>query len=220
LNKFLRKEDKKRLALDALAFSGAGSIGLRALHRALELRALPKRLGRLNVRWELFERFEDWADELWNRAKDRYSVLAVRDRESMNLIAPHGKWPHGIKLRVRRGDDTIGWAVVSDNKLFGDPRFGDLRVGGVVDCFAAPEDAGDVVRAAFDHLADRRVDIVISNQAHPAWANAFAENGFLVLPNKRIFAASPQLFEALQPFDENKTGLHMTNMDGHGPHAM
>jgi hypothetical protein len=61
---------------------------------------------------------------------------------------------------------------------------------------------------------------VVSNQAHPGWARGFAENGYAVLPNKRLFAASPDLQEALQPFAETAQGLHLTNMDGHGPMAL
>jgi len=41
-----------------------------------------------------------------------------------------------------------------------------------------------------------------------------------VLPDKRMFAPSPALRALLEPFDETARGLHLTNMDGHGPMAL
>jgi len=102
----------------------------------------------------------------------------------------------------------------------GEHRFGDLRVGSIVDCLADPADAGEVVSAATRFLTQRGVDIVVSNQAHPGWARGFAQNGYAVLADKRLFAASPALQQALTPFDQVSQGLHLTNMDGHGPMAL
>ena len=85
---------------------------------------------------------------------------------------------------------------------------------------ADPADAGEVVFAATRFLRQRGVDIIVSNQAHPGWALGFAQNGYAVLPNKRMFAPSPALRALLEPFDETAKGLHLTNMDGHGPMAL
>ncbi len=41
-----------------------------------------------------------------------------------------------------------------------------------------------------------------------------------VLPGKRLFAASPALRAALEPWERVSCGLHLTNLDGHGPHAL
>lgn len=219
LNTYLRREPERARVLDLLASTGAGHLGIKALHAALELRGRSGG-GGAKASATRVERFGEWADDVWERSKGRYPVIAVRDRESMNLLVPHGKWPHGVKLQVKRGDATIGWAVVLDNKLYDDDRFGDMRVGSIVDVLAEPEDARDVVRVAFDFLADRGVDLVVSNQAHPAWADAFAANGFVVLKNKRLWAASPELLRAIEPLDEIRNGIHLTNMDGHGPHSL
>jgi hypothetical protein len=89
----------------------------------------------------------------------------------------------------------------------------------VVDCLAAPNDAAAVIGAANRFLVDRGVDMIASNQAHPIWAEAFAKNGYVILPGRRYFAASPELQKVLAPFDENQIGLHLTNLDGHGPHG-
>jgi hypothetical protein len=125
-----------------------------------------------------------------------------------------------MRLRIERDGQTVGWALAMDTQMRGEHRFGDLRVGSIVDCLADPADAADVVAAATRFLTHRGVDVVVSNQAHPGWALGFARNGYAVLPNKRLFAASPALLEALAPFGEVSQGLHLTNMDGHGPMAL
>lgn len=214
-NRYLRDSPTRRLLLDALAFSGVGWLGIKLLHALLGARGRGAADG---VRVEVVDRFGDWADALWTRNRDRYQALAYRDAATMNVLVPEdGRWPSGIRLRMLRGDETIGWAVVLDNELEDDPRFGDLRVGCVADVFAAPEDAGAVIAAATGFLAARGVDLIGSNQAHPDWIEAFRAAGYLVLEARRAFAVSPGLQEALAPFEETARGLHLTNMDGHGP---
>ena len=77
----------------------------------------------------------------------------------------------------------------------------------VADYFGAPEDAGAIVHVAFDHLRESGVDMVMANQAHPAWIRGFEEAGFVNVPDRRIFCASPALEERLSPFEELRDGL-------------
>lgn len=216
LNGLLRSSPWRRWALDVGAYSGLGFVGLKLMHSALRLwHWVP-----LRARAEEVPSFGDWADSLWERCKDRYCAIALRDAATMNALVPAQGWPHGIRLKVDRDGHNIGWAVVMDTQMRGDGRFGDLRVGSIVDCLADPDDTGEVVAAATRFLRRRGVDIVVSNQAHPAWVRGFAQSGYAVLPNKRMFAPSPSLRALLEPFDEAARGLHLTNMDGHGPMAL
>ncbi len=213
LNAYLRTSTMRRAALDALAWTGAGTIGLHALHAAIRA-ASYRRFGGEGV---VVPDFGAWADELWERCKHRYSALAVRDSASMNALAPPVGWPPVTRIVVERGGQVIGWALVMDTRMRNDSRFGDLHVGCVVDCLADPSDAGEVVAAATRALRTRDVDMIAANQAHPAWIRGFRENGYAILPNRRLFAASPALRQLLEPFAETARGLHLTNMDGHGP---
>jgi hypothetical protein len=215
LNRYLRSTPGRRLGLDLLAFSGVGWIGAKLMHAALSRKAR----GGSGVETERVDRFGPWADELWQRCKGQYSVIGLRDAATMNAMLPEGGWPDCIRLRVRRGGAEVGWVVVMDHVLEDDPRFGDLRVGSVIDCLASLDDADAVIGAANRFLVGRGVDLIASNQSHPRWAAAFASNGYVVLPGRRYFAASPELQKALEPFDETRKGLHLTNLDGHGPHG-
>ena len=174
-NGYLRQQAGRRLLLDAAAFSGVGWLGVRALQRSSSLGA--RRSAPAIA--EPFERFGEWADELWQRCAERYAVIAARDAGTMNTLLRPGGWPPAVKLRVARGGSTLGWAAVMDTQMTRDPRFGSLRVGSVVDCLAPPEDAEAVVGAASRFLGARGVDLVVSNQAHPAWIGGFAAHGFL-----------------------------------------
>lgn len=212
-NRYLRGTAARRLGLDLLALSGAGSLGVRALHTGLAL----QRTRSAPAQAEEFQVFEAWADDLFARCIPRYRALACRDAATMNALLPPARWPNAIRLRVTRGAETLGWAVVFDTQMSDDGRFGSLRVGSVVDALALPEHAEAVVGAAHRALRARGVDMIFSNQAHPDWVAGFAAHGFLILPDRRALAASPRLAEALAPFEEVKRGLHLTNMDGHGP---
>jgi hypothetical protein len=216
LNAQLRKTPARRLVLDLAAWSGLGWLGLKLLHLGLKLKAG----GRFSAQAVEVPEFGPWADALWERCKGSYQAIAVRDAASMNALAPKGDWPPVTRLRVERAGVVLGWALVMDTQMQGEHRFGDLHVGSIVDTLALPADAGEVVHAATRHLVQQGVDIVVSNQAHPDWAQGFAQNGYAVLPDKRLFAMSPQLQEALAPFPEVSKGLHLTNMDGHGPMAL
>ncbi|UJR82693.1 Hypothetical protein I5071_47580 [Sandaracinus amylolyticus] len=214
-NKYLREQPRTRLALDLAAFSGAASIGGRALHAGLRLRSL-KRFG---AKAEVVSSFGPWADALWERAKHDYDAIAVRDARVMNTLLPEGEtqpeWSEQIRLRVRdaAGED-LGWAVVCVRDMKGHHRYGDCRVGTVVDYLAPVANAGEVIHAAFDYLRDRGAELVIANQADPRWVRAFEDNGFVKLEGKRLFCAAPPLAEALENTRER---FFVSNMDGHGP---
>jgi len=215
-NRYLRRTRGQRVLSALLAYSGAGWIGTHVLQGLRRLRYHPRRF---RSRARVVDSFGDWADDLWAAHKDEYACLAYRNRAMMNALLPSHGWPGGTRLLIEQDDKVIGWAVVYCKQMEGDHRFGDLRVGLVADCFGAPAAAPEIVAAAHGYLKGLKPDLIVSNQAHPSWVAGFAANGFVVLRNKRLFAISPQLKERLEPFEKTAQGLHLTNLDGHGPHG-
>lgn len=213
LNRLLRNTALRRILLDLLAWSGLGALALRGLQWL-------RRRGNTGASAREVPEFGPWADALWLACRDDYAAIAVRDAASMNALLPRDGWPPAMRLKVEEAGKVLGWAVVMDTKMQGDARFGDLRVGSIIDTLARPSDAGAVVAAATQFLRDRAVDVIVSNQAHPGWIRALADNGYFVFKKRRLFAASPALRALLEPFDESAQGLHMTNLDGHGPMAL
>jgi len=216
-NAYLREDPKKAIAQDALAMTGLGRIGFKALHAALRLKSLK----RFSAKVTKVATFGPWVDDLWERAKGRYDAVALRNAQMMNELLPveqlHGDWPQPSRLRITRDGKDIGFAAVIDKQLQGDSRFGDMRIGMIVDSFGLPEDAGEIVFAAFEFLRKEGVDMVMANQSHPGWVAGFEDAGFFKIDDRRIFCASPAFQEALEPFDQSRRGLFLSNLDGHGP---
>jgi hypothetical protein len=208
----LRSTRLRQLFFDAAASSGAGSGGIRL---AQWIRYRPAN-GIQGVSADLVGSFDHWADELWEAVKHHYRMLAIRNSTVLQIRYPKED-PRFIRLRIRRDGTTIGWAVLLDTPMTGHKHFGNLRVGTIVDCLAAPEHAGIVVQRAAGILEQRGVDLIISNQSHTSWCNAFRRAGFLEGPSNRIFAASPQLGKLVDSLVENSGATHLTRGDGAGP---
>ena len=146
-------------------------------------------------------------------------MIAVRDSTILNVLYPVDN-TRFIRLQVARRGKPIGWAVLLDTQMVGHKQFGGMRVGMVVDCLAEPGDELTVAAMATRHLAHRGVDLIVTNQLHRDWCNAFARNGFLEGPSNvacEIFTTSPTLAARLEPFEATAGRIHMTYGDGDGP---
>ena len=137
----------------------------------------------------------------------------MRDAAALQILYPHAQ-AHLTRIVVKRKGSAIGWAVVGERRK--DAKYGDLRVGSVVDCFAPAADAFSVVKAAATILERQGFDLILSNQSHQAWGEAFTAAGYLRGPSNFIFAASKKLSELLTPFDEVRPRMHLTRADGDG----
>ena len=169
----------------------------------------------LNVTAELTADFDGWGDELWQETRNQYAMIASRDSATLNILYPSDK--DFFRLKVSRGNKVIGWAVVLDTKMKDNKYFGNMRVGSIADCLAAPANAAAVIQAASDFLQQREVDLIVSNQLHSAWIRGMKSRGFLDGPSNFIFAASKPLAQLIGPMEANQHQLHFTRGDGDGP---
>jgi hypothetical protein len=207
----MRRSASKRLLFDLAAFTGAAWAGIRLLQKIKT-----KPVSSSGIRPVAVDKFGRWADDLWLRVSASYSLLARRDSRILSIRYPEtdGRF---LRLRFDRAGSTVGWAVLLDTQMSWHKHFGDLRVGTIADCFSDPADAPVIIRSAASVLEDRGVDLIVSNQSHEKWCNAFRSAGFLEGPSNRIFAASPKLAEAVQPFEQSETSMHLTRGDAAGP---
>ena len=216
----LRSSPLRRAALDAGAFSGAGWVALKAL--GMTRRAAGA--------CELSNGFAPWADEVWERSRPAYALVAQRDAATLDQLYP----PSDARfLRVRAAG---GWAVLLDTQMENHKQFGDMRVGTIVDCLAPPESAAAIMRAAASVLEERGVDLIVSNQMHAAWRRGLVESGFRVGPSNYLLALSPAFAQAAgvcparPPTSRAETGrlkpaqpgakfdqFHVNRGDGDGP---
>ncbi|MGD9722103.1 MAG: hypothetical protein AB7O59_12325 [Pirellulales bacterium] len=209
---YLRRTPARRAALDVLAATGLGTLGVGAyqLWKAGRLRA-PAAPTSCSIEAS----FGPWADDIWNAARGEYSMIAVRDAHVLNTLYPPGddRW---VRLRVAHAGRTVGWAAVLNVPMDGHNYFGNMRVGSLVDCLSVPGMETEVARAAVQYLQQTAADIVVANFSHHRWRAALAAAGMFEGPSNYIFAASKNVSAMLNPFEERKHSIHMTRGDGVG----
>ena len=208
--RYLRTALVHRLLLDGAAHSGIGYAAARVAHTLLT------RTGRNTVSGELVAEFSGWADQIWEECQSRYSMVALRDASSLNMLYPVED-TRFLRIRVLDGHRTIGWAVLLDTVMSENQYFGNMRVGSVVDCLATPEHAPAIVAAATRFLDQRGVDLMLSNQSHPAWRRGLKRSGFMPGPSNFYFVTSRQLTSLLNSVDSGGVGFHLNRCDGDGP---
>lgn len=206
---YLRKSRAARFLVDLLRYTGFGWLAVRVAQ-------FRPGIQNGSARAELCHNFDAWADEIWRFCKDRYSLLAVRNSQTLNRVYPSSD-SRFLRLRVSRQGKALGWAVLLDTKMCRHKHFGNMRVGSIVDCLAEPEDAVSVVRCSSRFLEQRGVDLVVSNQASSAWGKAFTAAGYLTGPTNFILALSPLLAARLEPLESSRDQIHMNRGDGDGP---
>ena len=202
----LRSNALRGLALDVAAFSGLGWAAARVAQRVAG-RAAPEAVTLENI-----QAFSNLDDELWHDCRPHYSFVAVRDSATLRLLYPEGS-ERFLCRRVRRGRKPVGWFVALDTAMQRHKQFGNLRVGTVADALALPEDAETVIHAAVGFLRARGVDLIVSNQMHPAWGAALRSAGFFKAPSNFVLAVSPKLKE----YCGDARGFHINRGDGDGP---
>ncbi len=205
----LRRSAWRRRMMDLAACTGIGFAAMK-LHQAwagAKLRFAP------DTTVTEVEVFSDWATPLWEKARRNYSLAAVRDAATLQRLYPASE-KHLTRLRISRRGDDLGWAVVAQRRP--DTKYGSMRVGSILDCWADPTDAVPVMRAATDCLVQQGVDLIVSNQSHPLWGDALRTNGFMEAASNFIFAASKPLAALLPPLHNSSSRIHFTRADGDG----
>jgi hypothetical protein len=210
--RYLRRKRGLAPILDVATTTGVASLAAGLVR--LALRRSPRNESDLRV--ELVEEFGPWADMLWERCAPHYSFIELRDATTLNRVYPKGR-ARLTRLRLRRGSQTFGWAVLQATRMRNHPNFGELHVGRITDVLAAPEDAELVTDAATAALSALEVDLMLANQGHPVWCTALRRQAFLPIPSNFAFAPSPELAERIRAVDPGYQRLHLNRGDGDGP---
>lgn len=209
--RILRTSRMRARMCDLLSWSGLGWLGA----RIVQLRP-PRRLADKGCEAMLEPRFDEWADELWERCKGDYLFCGARTSRVLNTLYPvdDTRW---LRLHVRRDGKTIGWALLLNTTLVRHKQFSNMRLGSIADCFSAPADARAVVSAATRYLENTSAELIVSNQLHGAWSSALQRAGYVSGPSNYVFAASPSLLKRTGPLEERWREIHINRGDGDGP---
>ena len=88
-----------------------------------------------------------------------------------------------------------------------------MTLGSIVDCLSLKGYETTIINKTSDLLQKKGSDLIISNQSHVFWKNAFKKNLFFRGPSNFIFASSINLAKNILS-DED---IHITRGDGDGP---
>nr|MBC8490401.1 hypothetical protein [Bacteroidota bacterium] len=100
----LRKKKLYRLLLDLLAITGTGWLVIKSMQFLL----MGKQPNENSISIEIVENFSIWADELWEECKSKFSMIAVRNSNILNILYP-SDCDRFIRLKISLNDRVIGW---------------------------------------------------------------------------------------------------------------
>ena len=204
----LQERTATRLAARADTLTGAGALGFAALqHRAWTSSFVAR-----GTQIERIERWDDWSDVLWRETRESSSFTVVRDRATLECLYPLDD-PKYLAYVLRVRGNVAGWAVAIDTQMREHSHFGNLRVATVLDAVAQPEAAIPLVSQLRRLLAGTGVDLIVTNQSHERWVDAFRQAGFLGGPSNYLLAVSPPLSTAI---GDRLARVHVTRGDGDG----
>jgi hypothetical protein len=206
----LRVQKGRRVAADALAFSGLGGLALKSIQRA-------RTRSRFDGRYvqHPIEDFSEWADRIWQASAEQYSLSAVRTADYLRFIYPRAdSLYYGVRLTT--DDAPAGWVQMLDCQLRDRSYFGAMRVAALVDGVGWPAAIPSLIHSAVAAARARNADIVISNQMHRDWTSALKAAGFWKGPSNYLLALSRELRQLLEPMEEALPRIHFNRGDGDG----
>jgi hypothetical protein len=204
----LRRRSYLRVAALFAAASGAAWLAGTALQ--YKARGARRRARRLQL--SRVDEWGSWADDLWQQTRDRVTFTVARDRATLECLYPLGD-RRLIAYVARDAGETIGWAVCLNTPMQAHAHFGNLRVATVLDAAGSPEIAPLLAARISGVLAAEGADLVITNQSHAQWIDAFRRAGFLTGPSNYQLAMSKTLSAAI---GSGVDRVHVTRGDGDG----
>ena len=161
------------------------------------------------------DRWGDWADDIWLRARQSCSFAVVRDRRNLESLYPTSDARTRIFL-IERNQQPVGWSVCFNAPMKNHHHFGNLQVGSILDCMAAEDAMAATAILTDKELASEGADLVLVNHSYAAWADAFHAAGFLSGPSNYMLAMAKKLVEALRSTADGESRVHVTRGDGDG----
>jgi len=194
-----------------LAFTG---IGWMAIHSLQSFKHHKIKSGTLTIK--NVDEFGQNADCLWDKVKNEYKMIAVRNQEVLNILYPKASLRFK-RIEIYQNHQYIGWAVFLDTSLRKHKQFGSMRVGSIVDCLAHPDHSSIVIHCALEYLTKYDIDIILANHSHGKWGHGFDQLGFFRGPSNFLFACSRELGKLFEPFQANNKNIYLMRADGDGP---
>ena len=167
-----------------------------------------------NVVMKELEVFDQSLDTLWDIAKQHSEFIAVRNAKYLKILYSDKRF---IKMKFFDQDQIIGWSVSLCTQLNDHKQFGNMKLGSIVDCLSLRGYESNIIKETSNMLKNKGADLIVSNQSHTFWMQAFKKNSFVGGPSNFIFASSVTLSKKLKNNKKFKDYMHLTRGDGDGP---
>jgi hypothetical protein len=211
----LRRRPLLRMGSGVAAFTGLGRLSFGVVHGVRSFSAVGKR----TVRVDTVTKFDHIADQIWEAAAPNYSCVSFRDSETLNYLYPLSDTRYH-RLVIHEQGKLAGCAVVTDSQMKDHNYFGNMRVGAIANCLAMEQGESAVIAGASQYLRDRGVDLIVSNQFHPAWTAGLRRAGYLNYRSNFGLALAPALSKKIQANDAALSRVHMNRGDGDGAYNL
>jgi hypothetical protein len=163
---------------------------------------------------EEIEVFDQDLNSVWENAKQYSSFIAVRNYEYLKTLYSDKRF---IKLKFFDNKKIVGWTISLCTQLDDHKQFGHMKLGSIVDCLSLKGYEKSIISKTSEILEKKGVDLIVSNQSHIFWKNAFKMNSFINGPSNFIFASSRELSNKLVDNLKLQNHMHITRGDGDGP---
>jgi hypothetical protein len=204
----LRRDPLRRLVADVAAFSGLGALFLHGYQ------AIKFRRANTVVKYDRVKQFGEWADVVWEAAKEGISFSIEHSAAVLNALLPV-ELQRVSRIRVTTDGTAVGWAAILISKFHFHHHFGEMRLGTIVDAMSVPGKEKQVIAAALHSVSESEVDLIVSNQSHKSWQAALRDSGFLRGPSNYLLGLSPKLAAAV-PLAGSADRIHVNRADGDG----
>jgi hypothetical protein len=209
--RLLQTSAVRRFASRSAAMTGIGRLGIQILQR----RSLADRGHTRGLTFEKQTGWGSWANELWDRFRTNCSFGVRRDQETLAALynTPHDR---SQVFRLYRSGRTAGWIACQVTQMHTDKYFGEMKVATILDGVAIPEAMRALLGMAVHELDAQGTDIIITNQSHTGWIEAFRRLGFLTQRSNYILATNKRLTHAITGQSNGWENIHFTRGDGDG----
>jgi len=136
------------------------------------------------------EEFDATYDALWERVRDKFDALIVRDRAY--LESRFGKQIKNYRLLACRDKgNLLGYCILKIKPFLNDSGMGNTKMGSIIDCLFDPEDLKGLqplLDSAIKLFRRERVDVAFCSASHSQIQKLLSLNGFMMVPGNLHFA--------------------------------
>lgn len=207
----VQQSPKLRIAASIAGPTGAGKLGIVTLQR----RGISAALRARSLQIERVSEWGEWADDLWKKFSAECSFAVKRDRATLRELYRLGD-DRSIAFVLKQGTHIVGWVAAQNSRFMNHKYFGNMQVATILDAVVRADLRTAALALVTRQLASDGADLVVSNQSHQTWIEAFRSAGYLSARSNYILATSKELSNRIAQQPDGRRHMHFTRGDGDG----